>query len=154
MTTEFQSDKLTDWAIMPRFQLAFTANFVHLLQFNRLFNLIFHFACFSVSKSDLIKVFVVNYMSVAEWAATYGIHQWQILQSTYRKFGWVEFESMTTDFHPNALTESAMRPCVQLALRDNFVQLLEFHRLLSATFHFSCLPSSVVTFILIEFFCK
>ena len=66
MTTEFQSDKLTDGAIMPRFQLAFTANFVHLLKFNPLFNLIFHFGCFSVSKFDLIKVFVVNHMSVAE----------------------------------------------------------------------------------------
>ena len=151
MTTEFQSDKLTDWAIMPRFQLAFTANFVHLLQLNPLFNLIFHFGCFSVSKFDLIKIFVVNHVSVAEWATSYGIQHWQILRSTYRKVGWVESESMTTDFHSNALRESATRPWVQLALRNNFLQLLEFHRLFSATFHFSCLHSSVVTFILSKF---
>ena len=55
--TEFRSDALTHWPITPRVQLAFTVNFVHVLQFNPLFNAIFEFGCFSVSKFILIKIF-------------------------------------------------------------------------------------------------
>ena len=43
---------------------------------------------------------------------------------------------MTTEFHSDALTNEAIRPWVQLALRANFVELLQFHHLLSVTFHF------------------
>ena len=59
--------------------------------------------------------------------------------NSYRKLAWRGFEPTTTD----ALTDWAVRPWVQLALRANFVQLLQFHRLFSVTFHFGCLPSSV-----------
>ena len=37
------------------------------------------------------------------------------------------FEPTTTEFRSDALTDWAIRPWVQLALRDNFVQLLQFH---------------------------
>ena len=84
----------------------------------------------------------------------YGIHHWQILWSSYRKLVWVRFELTTTEFRSDARTDWAIRPWVQLALRANFVQLLQFHRLFSVTFHFGCLPSSVATFILIEVFCR
>ena len=46
------------------------------------------------------------------------------------------FEPTTTEFHLDTLTKWAIRPSVQLALRSNFVQLLQVHRLFSATFHF------------------
>ena len=55
-----------------------------------------------------------------------GIHHWRILWSSYRKLDWVGFEPMTTEFHPDALTNWAIRPWVQIALRANFVQLLQF----------------------------
>ena len=45
----------------------------------------------------------------------------------YRKLAWVGFEPMTTEFRSDALTDWAIRPWVQLALRANFVQLLQFH---------------------------
>ena len=37
------------------------------------------------------------------------------------------FESRTTEFRSDALTDWAISPWVQLALRVNFVQLLQFH---------------------------
>ena len=63
-----------------------------------------------------------------------------------------EREFKTTEFPSDALTNGAITPWVQLALRVNFVQLLQFHRLLSVRFHFGCLPSSVSRFILIKVF--
>ena len=56
---------------------------------------------------------------------------------------WVGFEPTTTEFRSYALTDWAIRPWVQLALRANFVQLLQFHRLFSVTVHFGhCLCHS------------
>ena len=37
------------------------------------------------------------------------------------------FEPTTTEFRSDALTDRAIRPWVQLALRANFVQLLHFN---------------------------
>ena len=44
-------------------------------------------------------------MSLTEWADTYRIHHWQILWSSYRKLAWVGFDSMTTEFCSEALTD-------------------------------------------------
>ena len=66
-------------------------------------------------------------MSAAKWTDTYGIQHWRILRSSYRKLAWVGFEPTTTEFHSDALTNWAIRSWVQLALRANFVQLLQFH---------------------------
>ena len=57
----------------------------------------------------------------------YGIHHWKILRSSYRKLTWVGFELTTTKFRLDALTDWAIRPWVQLALRAKFIQLLQFH---------------------------
>ena len=43
----------------------------------------------------------------------YRIHHWRILssiESSYRKLAWVGFESMTTEFRSDALTNWAIRP--------------------------------------------
>ena len=66
----------------------------------------------------------------------FGIHHWRILWSSYRKLAWVGFETTTTEFRSDVLTDWAIRPWVQLALRANVVQLHQYHRLLSVTFHF------------------
>ena len=89
------------------------------------------------------KFSVRNHMSVAEWADTYAIHQWQILWSRSRTLTWVGFEPTTTEFLSNTLNHWTLRPWVQLAFRANFVQLLQFHLLFSVIFHFGSLPSSV-----------
>ena len=53
------------------------------------------------------------------------------------------FRPTTTEFHSDALTDWAFRSWVQLAIRANFVQLLQFHRLFSVGFHFGyCLRES------------
>ena len=57
----------------------------------------------------------------------YGIHYWRILRSSYIKLAWVGFETTTTELRSDALTDWAIRPWVQLALRTNFVELLQFH---------------------------
>ena len=56
--------------------------------------------------------------------------------------GWLD-EPTTTEFHSDALTDWAIKLWVELAFRANFVQLVQFHRLFSVTFHFSyCLRQS------------
>ena len=137
-TTEFRSDTLTDWAIRPWVQLALSANFLQLLQFHGLFSVTFHFDyCLRQSPCLFSSSFCWgNHISVAEWVDTYRIHHWRILWSGYRKLAWVGFEPTTSEFRSDALTDWVIRPWVQLALRANFVQLLQFHRLFSVTFHF------------------
>ena len=50
----------------------------------------------------------------------YGIHHWRIFRSSFRKLVWVGFEPTTTEFRSDALSDWAIRPSVQLALRANF----------------------------------
>ena len=60
-----------------------------------------------------------------------------IYWSGCRKLVWVGFEPATSEFRrPNRLSYQAMSSTVHLALRANFVQLLQFHRLFSVRFHF------------------
>ena len=155
-TTEFCSDALTKWAIRPWILLASRANFVQLLQFY-LLNQCSHFIsavafvschiCFTRNIAQVIAL-------VVEWINTYGIHHWRIFRSSYRKLAWVGSEPTTTEFPSDALTDWAIKPCIQLALRANFVLLLQFHCLLSVRFHFGyCLRQSP-PFILIEIFLR
>ena len=53
--------------------------------------------------------------------------------SSYRKLA---FEPTTNEFHSDALTDSAVRPWIQLALRANILQVLQFHVFFSVRFHF------------------
>ena len=62
-----------------------------------------------------------------EWIDTYGIHHWRIFRSNYRKWAWARFKPTTTEFRSDALTDWAIRPWVQVALRANLVQVLQFH---------------------------
>ena len=77
-----------------------------------------------------------NHMSLAEWADTYCIHHWRTLWSSYRKLASERFKPTTTEFRSDALTNWAIRAWGHLALRAKLVQLLQFHRLFSVTFHF------------------
>ena len=84
---------------------------------------------------------------MSNWMSTgcyiYGIHHWRILRSSYRKLAWVKFEPTTNEFCSDALTDWTIRSWVQLALRANFVQLLQFHLLFSVRFYFGyCLRRS------------
>ena len=99
-TTEFHSEATTDWAIRPWVRLALRANFVQLPQFHlfvqcSLFISVFAFvSCHICFKRSLAQVTTL----VAEWIDVYGIHQWIILRSSYRKLAWVGFEPATTKF--------------------------------------------------------
>ena len=67
------------------------------------------------------------------------IQHWRILWSCYRKLAWAGLEPTTTEFRSDSLSDWAIRPWVQLALRVNFVhfvQLPQFHCLFSVVFHF------------------
>ena len=57
----------------------------------------------------------------------YGIHHWKVFRISCRKLAWVGFKPTTTEFRSDAPTDWAIRPWVQLALRANFVHLLQFH---------------------------
>ena len=58
---------------------------------------------------------------------------------------WIPFRSSN---------QLAIIPWAQLALRANFVRLLQFRCLFSVTFHFGFLFSLVATFSLMEVFCR
>ena len=137
-TTEFRSRILSNSASRPWFQFALTANFVQLLEFHRLFSVTFHLGyCLRQSPGLFKSKFCwANHMMVAERVDRYGIHQWRIIWRTYRKLASVGFESTNTQFHWDALTDRGTRPWVELALRANILQRLQFHRLFSVTFHF------------------
>ena len=95
------------------------------------------------SVSDFISA--VAFVSRGEgiWAMAYGIHQWRISWSSYTKSAWVGFEPTTTEFRSDALTNRGIKPWVQLAFRANFVDLPQFHLLVSVRFYFSyCLRQS------------
>ena len=64
------------------------------------------------------------------------IHHYAILWSSCRKLAWGGFELMGTEFRSDALTDWAIMPWVQLALRANFLQLHQFHLSLNIRFHF------------------
>ena len=68
---------------------------------------------------------------------TYAIHHWRILWSSHRKLAWMGFEPITTKFHSNALTtELSGHELKSHSKPTFFLQLLQFHRLLSVKFHF------------------
>ena len=67
----------------------------------------------------------------------FSFHRGRILWSSYRKLVWVRFKPTTIEFRADALTDWAIGPWVQLALRANFVQVLQFHRLFRVRLHFS-----------------
>ena len=97
----------------------------------------------SVGTFVLIEIYWGSHMSVAEWVDTYGIHHRRIFWSCYRKLAWVGFLHKTTEFRSDPITDWAIRPWVQLALRANLVQLLQFHAVLSVTFELGyCLRQS------------
>ena len=136
-TTKFLSDVLTNWTIRSWVQLALRANFVQLLQFHCLFSVMFRFGLCLRQWPRLFELTFHwgNHRSVAEWTDdTCGIHHWQIISCRYRKLTWIRFETTTTEFLSTIPTDWAIRPWVQLALRANFVQLLQFHHLFSIIF--------------------
>ena len=67
------------------------------------------------------------YIYIYIYVHIYRIHHRRIFRSSYRKLAWVGSEPMTTEFRWDALTDWAIRPWAPLALRANFVQLLQFH---------------------------
>ena len=155
-TTEFRSDTLIVWAIRPWVQLVLRA--IVYSYFNFIVCSVSYFIS-AVSLRQLPcllwgKFYVGNHMSVTEWANTYGIHDRRILWRAYGKLACVVFEPMTSEFRWDALTDWAIRSRVKLALRVNFLQLLQFHCVFSVTFDSGLLPLSVATFILIEVFCR
>ena len=73
------------------------------------------------SQNHLVRKWILNNLAnLAKWLYIYDIHHWKIFRSSYRKLAWVGFEPKTTEFRSDALTDWAIRPWVQLALRVNF----------------------------------
>ena len=107
-----------------------------------------------------IYIYIIYTCLYILYICIYDIHNWRIIWISYRKLPRVGFETTTTEFCSDALTDWAISPWVQLALRANIVQLPHFHRLFSIRFHFGywqyqisfrLLTSSVATFIFASF---
>ena len=94
VTSEFQSEALTDWARSPWVQLTLSVNFIQALQFDRFFSVTFRFSCCLPQSPRLFwsKFSWRNHMSVTKWTDTYDIHHWTILWSSYRKLASVGFQ--------------------------------------------------------------
>ena len=110
-------------------------NFLKLFQFNHMFSVIFHFGVCLRQSPRLFesKFHSVDHMSFLEWTGdSNNIHHW----SWYWKLSWVVFQPTTTQFHLDVRNVWPNRPWVQLALRTNFLRLLQYHHLFSVIFHF------------------
>ena len=143
--TEFRSDALTEWAIRPCVHLPLRSNFLQLLQLQRLFSVMFHFGHSFRQSPRLFSsgLYWGSHMSVEEIPDTYGIENWSLLWRRFRKFDRVGFEPTITVLVLDTLTYWAIWPWVQLALRPNFLKLLQLHCLYSVTWHFGhCLRES------------
>ena len=86
------------------------------------------------TKNFDFRVQVPNYFSRLIYAninyiykSIYRISHWTILWSSYRKLAWAGFEPKCYEFRSDSLTDWAITPKVQLTLRTNFVQPLQFH---------------------------
>ena len=64
------------------------------------------------------------YFEIKIYVYIYGIHHWRMIWSSYRKLAWVGFEPTTTEFRSDALTDWAIRPWVQLALRVQLTKVV------------------------------
>ena len=84
-----------------------------------------------------IYIYIYIYICVCVCVYVYSIHHWGILSSSCRELAGVVLEPTTSEFHSEALTDWAVMQWIQLALRANFVQPLEFRLLFSVRFHFS-----------------
>ena len=147
-TTEFHADGLTGWAISPWVELALRDNFVLPPQFHLFFSITFNFG-YCLHQSPYLfslKFSWGNHISVVEWTETYNVHHWRILWSSHRKLTWVGFEHRKTVIRSSALSHWAIILWVELALRANFIQPLQFYLHIS----YRLLSSSVSTFILIK----
>ena len=81
----------------------------------------------------------ISHICVYIYIYIYIINIIYIIYIKYINIKWffeVGFEPTTTEFRSDALTDWAIRPRVQLALRANVVQPLQFHGLFSVAFHF------------------
>ena len=85
-----------------------------------------------------IYIYIIYILYIYIYIYICGIHHWRIVWSSYRKMTWVGFEPTTTELRSDALTDWAIRPWGPLALRANFVQPLQWHRLFSVRFRFGC----------------
>ena len=105
------------------------SNFISFFTCSRfilVFVLVSRHICFKWSLAQVITL-------VGEWTDTFGIHHWKIFRNSYGKLAWVGFEPTTTEFCSDSLTDWDMRPWVQLSLRNNFVQPLQFHLFLQCS---------------------
>ena len=87
--------------------------------------------------SFLFKFFKGNHISVAEWADIYGILYWRIFRASNRKLSCMGLEATITKLCLDALTNWAIRPEFQIALRTNFVQLVQSF-IFCSIFSFPC----------------
>ena len=69
---------------------------------------------------NIYLIYIINIYIIYIYTYIYGIHHRRILWSNYRKLARVGFDPTTTVFRSDALTDWAIRPCVQLALRANY----------------------------------
>ena len=86
-------------------------------------------------------IYIYVYICMYICMYIYGIHHRRIVWSSYRKLAWVGFESMTTEFGSDALTDWAIKSCVQLCTAPPISSFLQ------CLISFWLLPSLVTTFI-------
>ena len=91
-----------------------------------------------------------NHMSVAEWSDTYGIHQWRIIWSSYRKLAWGGFEPTTTEFRSNPLAYLSYQAMSSSHTQSQLSTTTPSSLFAQCPISFRLLPSLVAMFVLIE----
>ena len=65
-----------------------------------------------------IYIYIYTYIHTCIYIYIYiYIYNWRVFSNCYRKLAWVAFETRSTEFRSDSLTDWTIRPWVQLALR-------------------------------------
>ena len=107
--------------------------YIYIISLYIIYIFIYIYICVYIS----IHIYIYMCVCVCVCVYVYSIHHWGILSSSCRELAGVVLEPTTSEFHSEALTDWAVMQWIQLALRANFVQPLEFRLLFSVRFHFS-----------------
>ena len=111
--------------------------YIYILYHYILYTYLYIYICVYISIHIYIYIYIYVCVCVCVCVYVYSIHHWGILSSSCRELAGVVLEPTTSEFHSEALTDWAVMQWIQLALRANFVQPLEFRLLFSVRFHFS-----------------
>ena len=103
---------------------------------------------------DILSLYIYIYIYIYIKTVCWNVKKCLFIWRSYRKLAWVGFEPTTTEFRSDALTDWAIRPWVQLALRANFFTATPISWLVQCHISFRLFIFVICHVYLIKVFCR